>query len=403
MRSSYPSGNGGDRMKHTAFLRFLSGMCICFCILGQGNVGKAEPLEEIVPITLNSPSFMLLENDSGAVIFEKNADERRPVASVTKLMTVLIVLEKLEAEDVSLTDQVTVSPAAAAAIGSQALLDAHQTYPLEDLLKATIVASGNDSAVALAEYIAGTEEAFAALMNKRALELGLQNTHYVNCTGLPEKEQYTSARDISILCREIGKYDLYREFATIWTDQLTHPSGRKTDLTNTNRLVRFYEDCDGYKTGSTNEAKYCIAATARRNGMRLIAIVLGAESGQKRFDEARAMLDYGFATYRRMTVGEQGERLGTYVPVQYGVQESVEAALGKDVSLMLKSGQDKDVRFETELTECLRAPVLQGAEIGTVNVVLNGTVIARIPAVAADAVRLPGFIEGLTRIGEEWK
>ncbi|MBR6525556.1 MAG: D-alanyl-D-alanine carboxypeptidase [Clostridia bacterium] len=390
-------------MKHTAVFRFAAALCAWLCLTGQVQCANAQALEETIPITLTAPSVMLVESESGAIIFERNADERRPVASVTKLMTVLIVMEKLENEEISLTDQVTVSANAASMIGSQALLDAHQVYPLETLLKSTIVASGNDSAVALAEYIAGTEEAFAALMNERAQALGMKNTHYANCTGLPAQEQYTTARDISMLCREMAKHENYHKYATIWMDQLTHPSGRVTDLTNTNRLVRFYTDCDGFKTGSTNEAKYCIAATAQRNGMRLIAIVLGAESGQKRFDEARAMLDYGFATYRRTTIGKQGDRLDVYVPVRLGVQEQVEAALGQDITLLLKSGQEKQITLETDLIESVQAPVEKGTEIGVVKVIMNGEIIARIPAVAADDIRLPGFIEGLTRIGDEWK
>ena len=199
----------------------------------------AQPLEEGTPMTLTAPSALLMEAETGAVIFEKNADERRPAASVTKLMTLLLLFERLDAGEIALSDPVTVSQNAADQPGSQALLDAHAVYPLQDLLKSTIIASGNDSAVALAEYVAGTEESFVTLMNQRAEELGLINTHYVNCTGLPVADQYTSARDVAVISREMCGHPTYHSYASTWLDTLVHPSGRHTDLTNTNRLVRF--------------------------------------------------------------------------------------------------------------------------------------------------------------------
>jgi len=389
-------------MKHTAFFRVTAAV-VCLCMFMSAGMAHAQVLEEESPITLTSPSYMLLEADSGAVIFEKNADARRPVASVTKLMTALILLEKLENGEIGLNDTVTVSPNAASVIGSQALLDAHAQYPLETLLKATVMASGNDSAVALAEYVAGTEEAFAVLMNEKAASLGMHGTHYVNCTGLPVEGQFTTARDVAVLSCEVAKHEKYHEYASVWIDTLTHPSGRTTDLTNTNRLIRFYADCDGFKTGSTNEAKYCISATAWRNGMRLIAVVLGSESSQVRFDEARAMLDYGFATYRRYKVSEEGKLLDQYVQVKMGGEDRVEAALGSDISLLLKSGQEKKITFETDLMESVQAPIHQGDVLGQVNVLLDGKVIARTDAVAAKDVRLPGFLEGFMRIFDLWK
>ncbi|MBQ9299909.1 MAG: D-alanyl-D-alanine carboxypeptidase, partial [Clostridia bacterium] len=263
-------------------------------LLSTGLAAFAQPLESEAPIALTAPSYLLMEADTGTVIFEKNADEQRPVASVTKLMTILLLLERIEAGQLSLTDTVTVSKTAAAATGSTALLDAGASYPVGDLLRATVVASGNDSATALAEHMAGTEQAFVQLMNEKAASMGLQNTVYINCTGLPAQGQHTTARDVAAIARAVCAYPLYFENSSLWLSQIKHPSGRVTDLTNTNRLVRFYQDCDGLKTGSTNEAKYCLAATAQRNGMRLIAVVLGADTSQHRFDDARAMLDYGF-------------------------------------------------------------------------------------------------------------
>lgn len=363
----------------------------------------ALPLEEGTPMTLTAPSALLMEAETGAVIFEKNADERRPAASVTKLMTLLLLFERLDAGEIALSDQVTVSQNAADQPGSQALLDAHAVYPLQDLLKSTIIASGNDSAVALAEYVAGTEESFVTLMNQRAEELGLINTHYVNCTGLPVADQYTSARDVAVISREMCGHPTYHSYASTWLDTLVHPSGRHTDLTNTNRLVRFYRDCDGFKTGSTNEAKYCLSATAERNGMRLIAVVLGVPNSQTRFDEARAMMDYGFATYSRTQVASPGDLAGVQVPVKMGARDQADVALGKGLSLLLRSGQAGRLRFETQLPESLTAPIAQGQEIGKIQVLLEDQLVAELPAVAAQAVRLPGLLEGFTRLWENWK
>ncbi|MDD6040840.1 MAG: D-alanyl-D-alanine carboxypeptidase [Clostridia bacterium] len=363
----------------------------------------AAPLETGVPIELTSPSAMLVEAQTGTVIFEKDADERRQVASVTKLMTLLICLEKLEAGEISLEDPVTVSPTAAGQIGSQALLDANATYTLEQLLHATIIASANDAACALAEYMAGTEAAFAELMNQRAQELGMNDTYYVNSTGLPDSAQYTTARDVAVLACEVCRHELYFEHASVWMDTLTHPSGRTTDLTNTNRLVRFYDGCDGLKTGSADVSKYCLAATAQKNGLRLIAIVLGTPVSQTRFDEARAMMDYGFASYRRVTLLQTGDLLGKTVRVRLGMQEELEAAAGSGVSMLLRPGQEKQLSLEVELPQEITAPVAKGDTLGVVRVLLNGEVIARLPAVASQDVGMPGLLEGFVRLFANWR
>ena len=368
---------------------------LCALLLALGWLGApalAAPLEAEPPVALTSPSAMLVEAGTGTVIFEQNADERRQAASVTKLMTLLICFEQLEAGTIHLDDPVTVSQEAAAQIGSQALLDAGAVYTLEELLHATIIASANDAACALAEHIAGTEAAFAEMMNARAAELGLENTYYTNATGLPDDAQYTTARDVD-----------YFKHASVWMDTLTHPSGRVTDLTNTNRLVRFYEGCDGLKTGSADASRYCLSATAEKDGLRLIAVVLGAETSQKRFDEARAMLDYGFANYKRVTVLTKGDRLGQRVPVRLGMADEVEAAVGRGMSMLLKPGQEKQLALEVELPAEVPAPVHAGDTLGMIRVKLDGNVIARLPAVAAEDVGMPGLLEGFFRVLDNWR
>lgn len=384
-------------------LAALTALCLWIPMAGAAASSGGKPLEEGLPLSLTSPSVLLAETATGTVIFEKNADEHREAASITKLMTALLVLEAIEQGDHALTDQVTVSPNAAAMKGSQALLDAGVVYSLQDLLRTTIMASANDSAVALAEHLCGTEANFVTRMNQRAAEIGLTDTHYVNCTGYPQDGQYTTARDVMRLCCEIARHPAYHQYASVWIDTLTHPGGRITDLTNTNRLVRFYDGCDGFKTGSTDAAKYCLAATAEKNGMRLVAVVLGAPTSQTRFNEARAMLDYGFATYQRTVVARKGDLLGQTLPVKGGSAEEVELMLGSGLSMLLKNGQASGLSLELTLPESVSAPIVQGDVLGTAQVLLDGQVIARLNCLAAHDVPRPGFIEGLYRILNGWR
>ena len=311
-------------------------LCALLLALGLVPLGTAAvrtaPMEETVPVEITAPSAMLVEAETGTVIFEKNADEQRPVASVTKLMTLLLTFEALEEGTVSLEDQVTVSRAAAGQIGSQALLDAGAVYSLTELLKSTIITYG-----------------------------------------------------------------------AVWMDTLTHPSGRVTDLTNTNRLVRFYDGCDGLKTGSADDSKYCLSCTAEKNGMRLIAVVLGASASQTRFNEARAMLDYGFNGYKRVTVLQKGDRLGQKVKVHLGMQDEVDAAAGSGLSMLIKLGQEKQLSLEVELPEEVEAPLKAGDALGVLRVKLGDRVVARLAAVAAEDVGMPGLLEGFLRLLTNWR
>ena len=360
------------------------------------------PMKAEAPITLTSPSAILCEASTGQVIFEKNADERRPVASVNKVMTILLTLEAVDEGRVSLEDQVTVSPRAASMGGSQAFLDAGERYKLSELLKTVIVASANDSAVALAEHLEGTEESFVRLMNTRAEELGLTNTHYANCTGLPAQEHYTTARDVAKLSAQLDLHPIYYRYSTIWMDEIKHRGGRVTSLTNTNRLIRFYPGCDGYKTGSTNEARYCVSATAKKEGMRLIAVVLGTPAGQTRFDEARAMLEYGFANVQLVTPIAQGQALDMTVPVRLGGRDEVSVLSGGTCSLLERRGEKNALSLEAALVEKVNAPVYAGDVLGEIRVKRGDEVVAVVPAVAAEDVQLPGMVDALIRIRDHF-
>ena len=360
-------------------------------------------LETAPPIPLLCESAVLVEPESGQILFEQNADERRPVASVTKVMAILLALEALEAGRATLEDPVPVSQTAAGMGGSQVLLDAGETLPFETLLKSMIVGSANDATVAIGEYLYGSHQLFVDRMNERAQELGMADTHFVNSTGLPAEGHYTTARDVARMTVEMLKHPLYFEYSTIWLDSVIHESGRETQLTNTNRLIRLYDGCDGGKTGSTNEAGYCISATAERGGMRLIAVVLGADTGSERFDIASEMLDYGFAHYRLYPVAQEGTKVRGELPVTGGDSAGVPLVLGGALTLLIQKGEEQGIQLVPDLPESVEAPIAAGQEVGGVEVVVDGRPVARIPVLAAREVTAKGLKNALSRVLRAWE
>lgn len=363
---------------------------------------SGQALLDAPPMTLNCASALLLEPESGQVIFELNADSPRPVASVTKVMTILLTLEAIEAGRISLDDTVTISSEAAGMGGSQVLLDVGETQSIAVLLKSMIVGSANDAAVALAEVLYGSEELCAARMNERAAELGMTGTHFVNCTGLPADGQHTTARDVAVMSMAAFSHPLYYDFSGVWLDEVNHGDGRITQLTNTNKLIRLYDGCDGGKTGSTDEAGYCITATAERGGMRLISVVLGAPSGSERFDVAKEMFDYGFANYRLYPVAQRGTPVRGRLPVVSGDADSVSLELDGDLTLLVLKGTEQDIQLTPSLPESVEAPVVMGDRVGSVNVIVEGKNVASIPIVASETVDAKGFKHGLRRFWERW-
>ena len=362
-----------------------------------------EPLETTLPIRADCAAALLAEQDSGQVIFAMNPDVPRPVASVTKVMTLLLTFEAIDAGRLRPSDAVTVSRAAAGMGGSQALLDVGERQTVETLVECAIVGSANDAAVALAEAIAGSEEAFVDRMNARAAELGMTGTHFVNCTGLPAEGQHTTARDVAVMARALFSHPGYFEHASTWMDDIDHGDGRVTQLVNTNKLIRLYDGCDGGKTGSTKEAGYCVAATARRGGMRLIAVVLGADTGAERFDIAARMLDHGFANYRQYPVARRGTRVKGQLPVTGGRAEGVTLMLGSDLTLLLSRGDEQRVQLTPALPDSLPAPVQQGQRVGSVTVSLDGRALAEIPVETAESVEPRGLAGGMERIWRLWE
>lgn len=360
------------------------------------------PLETEAPFELEAASVLLMDAGTGTVILEKNADEKRPVASVTKLMTILLVLEALDEGKITLEQEVTVSKAAAGMGGSQALLDAGGIYPLSELLKSLIIASANDSAVALAELLMGSEENFAAAMNRRAQELGLNDTHYVNASGLPAEGQYTTARDVAELSREVLKHPTYFEYSGIWMDEIVHKGGRVTQLVNTNRLIRFYEGADGVKTGSTNEAKYCVSATAKRGDERFLAVVLGAPTGAKRFDLAGKLLNYAFENYYTKTFLVKGQVIDKQIPVSGALSRSISASALCDLSVLVKRGEEKNWTMEFNLPKCVRAPQRKGEVIGQAIALCCGEKVTDVPIVLCEEIPKLGIPAIIREIFFRW-
>ena len=359
-----------------------------------------EPLETAPPVNCDCAAALLCEQDSGQVIFCMNPDVERPVASVTKVMTILLTLEALDSGVMSADDVVTVSKTAAGMGGSQVLLDVGERQTVDVLLKSAIVGSANDAAVALAEALYGSEEGCVRAMNQRAEALGMAHTRFVNCTGLPAEGQHTTARDVAVMARALFSHPRYFDYSDTWMDEVSHGDGRVTQLVNTNKLIRLYDGCDGGKTGSTNEAGYCVSATASRGGMRLIAVVLGAASGKERFAIARQMLDYGFANYRQYPVAKKGTRVKGALPVTGGEKDGVALVLDGDLTLLVNRGDEQRLSLSPSLPESVAAPVQAGQAVGHVDVIAEGRTLARIPVAAAESVKAKGL--PFNRIIQNW-
>ena len=342
------------------------------------RAGAAEP-------DVSAPSAILMEEATGEVLYEKNAHERLAPASVTKIMTLLLVMEALESGRIGWDDTVTASAAAAAKGGSQIYLEENEQLPLEEMLKAVVVSSANDCATALAEHIAGSESAFVQMMNERTAELGMTDTHFVNCTGLDDEpdaaEHLTTAYDIALMSRELLKHEEIKKYTTIWMDTVRNG---EFGLSNTNKLVRFYDGTTGLKTGYTSAAGHCLSASAKRGGMELIAVVLHCDSSPHRFESAKALLNYGFANYALITP-QPDEAIGA-VPVRLGTQERVTPVLQTDAPVLVDKALAAGAQSTVQLAERVTAPVEQGQTLGMLTVASNGQTLAEIPLVAPEAI-----------------
>ncbi len=360
-------------------MRKISCFVIAVCLLFLCVPVRAEGLQ------VAGKSALLMDAATGKILYEHNSHEKLAPASVTKVMTMLLIMEAIDTGKIRWEDTVTASEAAAAKGGSQVYLKAGETMSVTDMLKSIAVSSANDCACAMAEHIAGSEAAFVSLMNKRAKELGMNDTNFVNCTGLDDdpdaKNHLTSAYDIALMSRELlVKHPDIKKFTTIWMDTIRNGS---FGLANTNKLVRFYQGATGLKTGFTSQAGYCLSASALRDGMELIAVVMGAETSQDRFNACKSLLDYGFANFALI---QPVPREASAVPVKLGRQESVSAVPAEDVRLLIDKAQREEVTVKIELQEQISAPVSRGQRLGTLTVRAGEQVLAQIPMVAKTEV-----------------
>ncbi len=353
------------------------------------------PVSAISADEITSPSVILMEKSTGQILFEKDAHTRLPPASVTKVMTLLLVMEALEDGKLSLDDTVSVSEHAASMGGSQVFLSPGEQMSVNDLLKATVIASGNDSAVALAETIAGSESGFVELMNARAKELGMNDTTFVNCTGLDAEGHLTSAHDIAIMSRELIRHDKIKEYSTTWMDSLRN--GAFT-LANTNKLIRSYQGITGLKTGSTGNAKYCLSATAERNGMELIATIMAAPSSKERFADAASLLNYGFANYSLYDA--TADVTLSPVSVVLGKSDCVTPKLSAPSFVLTEKSKTSSLVKNVEIADNVKAPVAEGQTLGKIEILSDGEVVQSIPIVAANSVEKLGFADTFKKFAE---
>jgi len=326
------------------------------------------------------PSAFLMDQTTGTVLFEKNADEQRAPASVTKIMTLLLIMEAIESGKLSWDTPISVSAEAAGMGGSQVYLKEGETMTVEEMVKCICVVSANDCCVAMAEAISGSNAAFIEQMNSRAAALKMTNTHFNSCTGLDTKDHYTTARDIAIMSRALMQHDEIQKYTTIWMDSVR--DGTFT-LSNTNKLVRYYDGATGLKTGFTSTAGYCLSATATRNGLSLIAVVLGGETSDQRFEDAKALLNYGFTQYALYS-----ESLPSPAPVRVikGMEDSVQPIPAEQPAFLIPKGEEKNVTYTVTLPKSVAAPVDPHQKLGTVEYTLNGKVIATLNLLAQKEV-----------------
>ena len=376
--------------------------CICFPleILADEEESKQDEETGQAEIDISAPSAVLMEASTGTVIYEKDADTARPPASVTKVMTMLLIFDALEAGSIHLEDEVTTSEYAASMGGSQVFLEPGEIQTVDTMLKCIAVASANDACVAMAEYICGSEEEFVRKMNERAKGLGMDNTNFVNCNGLDAEGHVTSARDIALMSRElIAKYPQIHDYSMIWMENITHNTSKGTSefgLTNTNKLVRQYEYATGLKTGSTGEAKFCVSATGEKNGIEMIAVVMGAETSKERFADAVKLLNHGFGKCQLYT--DESTPDVQSADVEGGVREYVSVERPGAFSYLDMTGANlAEVEKRTEMNENLSAPLKKGDVIGYIVYSIDGREIGRAELTAGEAVEKAGFIDYLIK------
>ncbi len=362
---------------------------------------STENVRDCDDLKLHAKSSYVMDFSSNTKIYAKDELQRLPIASMCKIMTLLLSFEAIDNGVMSLDEEITVSENAAAMGGSQVFLEANAKYPVRELIKSIVVCSANDSCVALAEKIAGSESVFVDRMNEKAKEMGANDTLFANCTGLPKEPQYSCAKDVAYMLKNLLMHKEYYDFSKVWMDKFQHPKGRFTEITNTNKLVRFYDGCDGGKTGFTNEAGFCLAATAQRKGMRIISVVIGEENSAQRFEDVKTCFDYAFANYTQTSVIKGGETLEKQLKVDGGRKTCVSVAAERDSNVFHRRGVAPKVYTELCANK-LKAPIKKGEKVGEMIVFENEIEVDRVPLIACESVKKATFFDRMQEIAREW-
>ena len=365
-----------------------------------------EPVatEKKASYQVEAKGAILMDVDTGKVLFEQDSHKELPLASVTKVMTMLLVMEDVEKGKISLNDEVTISDRAASMGGSQMYMEVGEKHTVEELLKGVAMASANDGCVALAEYVAGTEEIFVERMNQRAKELGMRDTHFVNTNGLPVADHYSSAYDIATMSKKLYMYNDIKKWFTTWQDTIkVGLPGKEKDfgLTNTNKLIRQYDGCNGIKTGFTSDAGYCLSASASREDTHLIAVILGAETSEKRNSEISKILDYGFANYRTKIIAKEGETLKE-VTVERGNPQKICAVTEEPIKVLCEKGKEEEITRKVKIDKKIKLPLTKGDEVGKLIVYQKEEKIAEYPLVSNSDVKKASFGQMISRIVKKY-
>ncbi len=396
-------------------IALIAALCGCVASVSQGvHYAKADeiPVEDCFigerikencsqELQLQAKASYLMDFGSKTEIFAQNEKVHLPIASMCKIMTLLLSFEALEEGAITLEEEICVSERAASMGGSQVFLEANAKYPIKELIKSIVVCSANDSCVAMAERIAGSEALFVERMNEKAKQLGATDTLFSNCTGLPKEPQYSCAKDVAFMLKALLNHELYFEFGKVWMDKFSHPEGRYTEITNTNKLVRFYDGCDGGKTGFTNEAGFCLAATAKRNDMRIISVVIGEKTSANRFDDVRTMFDYAFANYTVSTLYDKGNCIDEKGKVRGGKRDTVSVYPSRSVYAFTKRGEKPNITIEKRL-ESVKAPIKEGTKIGELLVFKDGVETEKVDLLAGENVGKATVKDSFKKIAKQW-
>lgn len=370
------------------------------CLFGYQK--KVALADEITDIDCKSKCAYLIDANSNTVIYAKNENQKMPIASMCKVMTLLICFDEIKEGKLKEDEFITVSKNASSMGGSQVFLEENGQYKTSELIKSIVVASANDACVAIAERICGSEQGFVDLMNKKAEELNMKNTVFVNCTGLPKPGQHSSAKDVSIMFSELIKHDNYFNYSKIWMDEIKHPQDRITQISNTNKLIKFYKGCDGGKTGYTNEAGHCLVASANRENMRLICVVINSPDSKTRFNDVSSMFNYGFANYVNKIIIDKNQPLNLNVTIKGAKNDKIELVAEKNVWLFSKKNQKRSVEIDFVQTNFEKAPVKKGEKIGELHIFENNIQIDCINVLVNQKVEQKNYFDFIVEILDNW-